>query len=66
MEADVKDKKGMAALLVAKMPKKEAEGGGEDGYDGKMACAEDMMRAVSSNDAAGFMKALEAYLDHRH
>jgi L-arabinose isomerase len=60
------DKKGMAAMLVASMGKKPAEGPEEGGeYEGKQACAEEMMNAIESNDSAAFMKALDAYLDHR-
>jgi L-arabinose isomerase len=61
-----RDPKGMAAMLVAKMPKPSKEGEGAEGdYDGKAACAEDMMRAMQEGDAASFAKALDSYLDHR-
>ncbi len=60
----MKDPKGMAALLVGKMPKPAAEGEGDE-YDGKTACVEDMMTALDSKDAKAFAAALDAYLDHR-
>ncbi len=67
----MQDKKGMAAFLVANM--KKPEGGESDadkdaaseGYEGKEACAEDMMSAMQENDVKKFMNALESFLDHR-
>lgn len=63
------DKKGLAAMIVSKMPAKGAPGdepnADDASYDGKAACAEDMMKAMQENDAKAFMTALDAYLDHR-
>lgn len=68
------DRKGIAALLVSKMKPKDGDGpevndntkddsGG--GYEGKMACAEEMMTAIDEKDPESFLKALDNYLAHR-
>jgi len=64
----MKDKKGIAALLVADMGKKqpmdgEIEESGEN--EGMEACAEEMMAALDSKDVKGFMSALNAFIDQR-
>lgn len=70
-------KKGIAALIVAKMkpvhkedpdsPEANDNTQKDDEYteEGKLACAEDMMRCMQEQDAKGFMQALEDYLAHR-
>lgn len=55
-------KKGLAALLVAKMPKGDDKA--EHEPSGKEMAAEDMLRAFEEKDVEGLKEALSAFIEH--
>lgn len=57
----MKDKKGLAALLVAAAPKKDEDESSE--MDGKSMAVEDLMKAFEDKDAEGVKAALEAFVE---
>lgn len=58
----MEDKKGIAALILAKgKPEREEE----DEMDGMDVAVEDMMAALDQKDPEMFKAALNAFLDHR-
>lgn len=58
--------KGLAALIVDKMPKVDAAAEEAEKVAGDMnIVCEDMMNAIESKDVAAFRSALEAFLEMR-